>query len=59
MRTMTEEEALALDEYYTNNPPKVDPAKARIHVPMENVVFDVEAYLAYEAQKSLPKKETF
>jgi len=24
---MTEEEAYALDEYYTNNPPQVDPAK--------------------------------
>jgi len=24
---MTEEEADALDEYYTKNPPKVDPAK--------------------------------
>jgi hypothetical protein len=52
MRTMTEEEAFALDEYYTNNPPKVDPAKARIQVSMEKVTFDAEAYLAYESQKS-------
>ena len=27
MKTMTDEEADALDEYYTLNPPKVDPAK--------------------------------
>ena len=32
METMTEEEAFALDEYYTKNPPKVDPSKARIRV---------------------------
>ena len=27
MKEMTDEEAEALDEYYTKNPPKVDPAK--------------------------------
>jgi hypothetical protein len=27
MARMTEEEAKALDEYYTENPPKVDPSK--------------------------------
>jgi len=27
MARMTEEEADALDEYYTKNPPKVDPSK--------------------------------
>ena len=27
METMTDEEADALDEYYTKNPPKVDPSK--------------------------------
>ena len=27
MNEMTDEEADALDEYYTKNPPKVDPAK--------------------------------
>jgi hypothetical protein len=27
MKEMTEEEADALDEYYTKNPPKVDPSK--------------------------------
>jgi hypothetical protein len=31
MGIMTDEEAFALDEYYTKNPPKVDPSKARIH----------------------------
>jgi hypothetical protein len=34
MKTMTEEEAFALDEYYTNNPPRVYPSKARIRIPM-------------------------
>jgi hypothetical protein len=37
MKTMTEEEAFALDEYYTNNPPRVDPSKARIRIPMVRV----------------------
>jgi hypothetical protein len=37
METMTEEEAFALDEYYTDNPPKVDPSKARIRIPMARV----------------------
>ena len=27
MKTMTDEEADALDEYYTKNPPRVDPRK--------------------------------
>ena len=27
MKEMTDEEADALDEYYTKNPPKVDPSK--------------------------------
>jgi hypothetical protein len=27
MKEMTEEEAFALDDYYTKNPPKVDPNK--------------------------------
>ena len=34
MKEMTEEEAFALDEYYTKNPPKVDPSKARIRIPI-------------------------
>jgi hypothetical protein len=37
METMTEEEAFALDEYYINNPPKVDPSKARIRIPVVRV----------------------
>ncbi|MDR1230187.1 MAG: hypothetical protein LBK61_02175 [Spirochaetaceae bacterium] len=37
METMTEEEAFALDEYYTENPPAVDPSKARIRIPMVRV----------------------
>jgi hypothetical protein len=37
METMTEEEAFALDEYYTNNPPTVDPSKARLRIPMVRV----------------------
>ena len=34
MARMTEEEAWALEEEVTNNPPKVDPAKARRPVRM-------------------------
>jgi hypothetical protein len=34
MPEMTEEEADALDEFVTKNPPKVDPSKARLVVRM-------------------------
>ena len=34
MEIMTDEEAFALDEYYTKNPPKVDHSKARIRIPL-------------------------
>ena len=34
MPRMTEEEAEALDDFVTNNPPKVDPSKARLYVPI-------------------------
>jgi len=34
MGIMTDEEAFALDEYYTKNPPKVDPSKVRIRIPL-------------------------
>jgi len=34
---MTDEEAFALDEYYTKNPPKVDPLKARVRIPFVRV----------------------
>ena len=37
MARMTEEEAWALEEEVTNNPPKVDPAKARHPVRMVTV----------------------
>ena len=37
MPRMTEEEAWALEEEVTNNPPKVDPAKARHPVRMVTV----------------------
>jgi hypothetical protein len=33
-RYSPEEEAFALDEYYTNNPSTVDPSKARVRIPM-------------------------
>ena len=31
---MTDEEAEALDDFVTNNPPKVDPSKVRIYTPI-------------------------
>jgi hypothetical protein len=46
---MTEEEAFALDEYYTANPPKVDPAKARIRIPMLRLDSDTADYITKEA----------
>jgi hypothetical protein len=45
METMTEEEAFALDEYYTNNPPDVDPSKARTRIPMVRVDSRTAEYL--------------
>jgi len=52
---MTEEEAFALDKYYTDNPPKVDPAKARIRIPMIRLD-DVTAKYLYE--KALSSNRT-
>ena len=49
METMTEEEAFALDEYYTNNPPKVDPAKARIRIPKEILGSPVREQIALQS----------
>jgi hypothetical protein len=46
MKTMTEEEAFALDEYYTAHPPRVDPSKARIRIPMVRVDDRTAAYLS-------------
>jgi len=34
---MKDEEAFALDEYYTKNPPKVDPSKARVRIPLDRL----------------------
>ena len=49
METMTEEETFALDEYYTANPPKVDPAKARIRVPIVRLDSATAEYITREA----------
>ena len=54
---MTEEEAFALDEYYTKNPPKVDPSKARIRIPMVRVDDVTAEYLSKEAKASNKKPE--
>ena len=52
METMTEEEAFALDEYYTINPPKVDPSKARIRIPMVRIDDVTAEYLDKKAKAS-------
>ena len=52
METMSEEEAFALDEYYTNNPPKVDPSKARIRIPMVRIDNITAEYLAEKYTES-------
>ena len=57
MERMTEEEAFALDEYYTKNPPKVDPSKARIRIPMVRVDSVTAEYLAEEAKATHKKPE--
>ena len=57
MERMTEEEAFALDEYYTKNPPKVDPSKARIRIPMVRIDNVTAEYLAKEAKASNKKPE--
>ena len=57
MERMTEEEAFALDEYYTKNPPKVDPSKARIRIPMVRVDNVTVEYLIKEAKVSNKKPE--
>ena len=54
---MTEEEAFALDEYYTNNPPKVDPSKVRISVPMVRLDNITAEYLAEKAKATHEKPE--
>ena len=57
MESMTEEEAFILDEYYTRNPPKVDPSKARIRIPMVRIDEVTAEYLAKEAKLSNKKPE--
>ena len=57
MESMTEEEAFALDEYYTNNPPKVDITKARIRVPMVRVDNVSAEYLLEKAKATHKKPE--
>ena len=57
MKTMTEEEAFALTEYYTNNPPKVDPSKARIRIPMVRLDNATAEYLAEKAKTTHKKPE--
>ena len=57
MESMTEEEAFALDEYYTMNPPKVDPSKARIRIPMVRLDTVTAEYLADKAKASRKKPE--
>ena len=57
IESMTEEEAFALDEYYTKNPPKVDPSKARIRIPMVRVDNATAEYLVEEARATKRKPE--
>ena len=57
MGIMTDEEAFALDEYYTKNPPKVDPSKARIRIPLVRVDSASAEYFAKEAKATHKKPE--
>ncbi|HCC36491.1 MAG TPA: hypothetical protein DEQ14_02130 [Treponema sp.] len=41
MARMTEEEANALDEYYTKNPPKIDPSKKGGYFTRQRELLDV------------------
>ena len=50
MNILTEEEAFALTEHYTNNPPKVDPAKARIRIPIVRIDNATAEYLSEKAK---------
>jgi len=54
---MTEEEAFALDEHYTNNPPKVDPAKARIRIPLVRIDTITAEYLSERARVTRKRLE--
>jgi len=57
MGIMTDEEAFALDEHYTQNPPKVDPSKARIRIPLVRLDNASAEYLAKEAKATHKKPE--
>ena len=57
MGIMTDEEAFALDEYYTKNPPKVDPSKARVRIPLVRLDKTSAEYLAKEAKATHKKPE--
>jgi hypothetical protein len=57
MEIMTDEEAFALDEYYTKNPPKVDPSKARIRIPLVRLSNDSAEILTREAKATNKKPE--
>ena len=57
MDIMTDEEAFVLDECYTKNPPKVDPSKARIRIPLIRVDSISAEYLAKEAKATQKKPE--
>ena len=57
MEIMTDEEAFALSEHYTKNPPIVDPTKARIRIPLVRLDSFSAEYLAKES-KATHKKPT-
>jgi len=54
---MTEEEAFALMEHYTGNPPRVDPSKARIRIPMVRVDSTTAEYLVGMGKKTQKRPE--
>ena len=57
MERMTDEEAFALAEYYAQNPPKVDPSKARRRNLMVRVDSVTANYLIEAAKTSHQKPE--
>jgi hypothetical protein len=57
MEKMTDEEAFALAEYYSQNPPKVDPSKARRRNLMVRVDSITAGYLIEAAKASNQKPE--
>jgi hypothetical protein len=57
MEKMTDEEAFALAEYYAQNPPKVDPSKARKRNLMVRVDDITAKYLIEMAKTSNKKPE--